>query len=85
MLLRTLSLIAVLASVATASQASEIHRVVTALDANNKSTTLADSQVPAGAWVPEPYPGQRIAGLPGGQQPCSYAIAVFASASSPAR
>jgi mannose-6-phosphate isomerase-like protein (cupin superfamily) len=46
MLLRTLSLIAVLASVATASQASEIHRVVTTLDADNKSTTLADSQVP---------------------------------------
>ena len=46
MFLRTLSLIAVLASVATASQASEIHRVVTTLDANNKSTTLADSQVP---------------------------------------
>ena len=45
MLLRTLSLIAVLASVATASQASEIHRVVTTLDAANKSTTLADSQV----------------------------------------
>jgi mannose-6-phosphate isomerase-like protein (cupin superfamily) len=44
--LRTLSLIAVLASVATASQASDIHRVVTTLDANNKSTTLADSQVP---------------------------------------
>jgi mannose-6-phosphate isomerase-like protein (cupin superfamily) len=46
MLFRTLSLIAVLASVATASQASEIHRVVTTLDADNKSTTLADSQVP---------------------------------------
>src|SRR5580692_5645489 len=45
MLLRTLSLIAVLASVATASQASEIHRVVTTLDSANKSTTLADSQV----------------------------------------
>ena len=45
MLLRTLSLIAVLVSVATASKASEIHRVVTTLDANNKSTTLADSQV----------------------------------------
>ena len=43
MLFRTLSLIAVLASVATASQASEIHRVVTTLDAANKSTTLADS------------------------------------------
>ena len=36
MLLRTLSLIAVLASIATASQAGDIHRVV---------TTLADSQV----------------------------------------
>ena len=45
MLLRTLSAIIVLASVATASQASDIHRVVTTLDANNKSTTLADSQV----------------------------------------
>jgi mannose-6-phosphate isomerase-like protein (cupin superfamily) len=28
------------------SQASEIHRVVTTLDANNKSTTLADSEIP---------------------------------------
>jgi len=46
MLFRTLSLIAVLASVATASQASEIHRVVTTLDVNNRSTTLADGQVP---------------------------------------
>src|SRR5580692_254006 len=45
MLRSTLSLIAVLASIATASQASEIHRVVTTLDAANKSTTLADSQV----------------------------------------
>jgi mannose-6-phosphate isomerase-like protein (cupin superfamily) len=45
MLFKTLSLIAVLASVATASQASEIHRVVTTLDAANKSTTLADGQV----------------------------------------
>jgi len=35
--------IAVLASIATASEASEIHRVVTTLDANNKSTTLSDS------------------------------------------
>jgi mannose-6-phosphate isomerase-like protein (cupin superfamily) len=45
MIFRILSLIAVLASIATASQAGEIHRVVTTLDANNKSTTLADSQV----------------------------------------
>ena len=38
--------IAVLAAVATSSPASEIHRVVTTLDANNRSTTLADSAVP---------------------------------------
>ena len=50
--LRILSLIAVLASVATASQASEIHRVVTMLDANNRSTTLADSQVPLNVSPP---------------------------------
>jgi mannose-6-phosphate isomerase-like protein (cupin superfamily) len=34
-----------LTALATASQASAIHRVVTTLDASNKSTTLADSQV----------------------------------------
>jgi mannose-6-phosphate isomerase-like protein (cupin superfamily) len=45
MLRSTLCSIAVLTALATASQASEIHRVVTTLDANNKSTTLADSQV----------------------------------------
>ena len=38
--------VAVLAAMTTVSHASEIHRVVTTLDANNKSTTLADSQVP---------------------------------------
>jgi mannose-6-phosphate isomerase-like protein (cupin superfamily) len=45
MLCKTLGLIAVVGSLATVSQASEIHRVVTTLDANNKSTTLADGQV----------------------------------------
>ena len=45
MLRSTLSLIAVLASVATASQASDIRRVVVTLDANDRSTTLADGQV----------------------------------------
>jgi mannose-6-phosphate isomerase-like protein (cupin superfamily) len=45
MLRSTLSLIAVLASVATASQASDIRRVVVTLDAYDRSTTLADGQV----------------------------------------
>jgi mannose-6-phosphate isomerase-like protein (cupin superfamily) len=40
-----LSAAAILFACAT-SQASEIHRVVTTLDANNGSTTLADSEVP---------------------------------------
>ncbi|HWX86384.1 MAG TPA: hypothetical protein VNZ48_22520 [Xanthobacteraceae bacterium] len=53
MLRRTLSVIAVLASVATASQASEIHRVVTTLDANNKSTTLATARYSSTSARPE--------------------------------
>ena len=60
-----LSLAAVLLA-CTAGHASEIHRVVTTLDANNKSTTLADSTVTlnvgasgnAGAnlWMTTSYP-----------------------------
>jgi mannose-6-phosphate isomerase-like protein (cupin superfamily) len=46
MLRSTLCPIVVLATLATASSASEIHRVVTTLDANNRSTTLADTEVP---------------------------------------
>jgi mannose-6-phosphate isomerase-like protein (cupin superfamily) len=46
MLRRTMCSIAVLASIATASYASDIHRVVTTLDAANKSTTLFDSVMP---------------------------------------
>ena len=37
--------VAVTASLCSIGHASEIHRVVTTLDANNKSTTLADGQV----------------------------------------
>jgi mannose-6-phosphate isomerase-like protein (cupin superfamily) len=46
MLRSALCSIAVLTLMATASHASDIHRVVTTLDANNRSTTLADSQMP---------------------------------------
>jgi mannose-6-phosphate isomerase-like protein (cupin superfamily) len=46
MLRSALCSIAVLAAMATPGSASEIHRVVTTLDANNRSTTLADSEVP---------------------------------------
>ena len=38
--------IAVTASICSAANANDIHRVVTTLDANNKSTTLFDSNVP---------------------------------------
>ncbi len=58
--------IAVAALIATAANASDIHRVVTALDANNKSTTLFDSSVPldvgksgnpgAVLWITDSYP-----------------------------
>jgi mannose-6-phosphate isomerase-like protein (cupin superfamily) len=57
---------AVLASIATASNASDIHRVVTGLDANNKSTTLFDGTVPldvgksgnpgAVLWITDSFP-----------------------------
>ena len=46
MLRRALCSIAILTSIATVSYASDIHRVVTTLDANNKSTTLFDSVMP---------------------------------------
>jgi mannose-6-phosphate isomerase-like protein (cupin superfamily) len=46
MLRSALCSIAILAAMATPGSASEIHRVVTTLDANNRSTTLADSEVP---------------------------------------
>jgi mannose-6-phosphate isomerase-like protein (cupin superfamily) len=45
MLRKMLFSVAVTASLCSIAQASEIHRVVTTLDANNKSTTLADGQV----------------------------------------
>jgi hypothetical protein len=38
--------IALIASLCTAANASDIHRVVTSLDAANRSTTLLDSNVP---------------------------------------
>lgn len=46
MLSRALCSIAVLLLLTAAGSASDIHRVVTGLDANNKSTTLFDSSVP---------------------------------------
>jgi mannose-6-phosphate isomerase-like protein (cupin superfamily) len=46
MLRSALCSIAILAAMATPGSASDIHRVVTTLDANNRSTTLADSEVP---------------------------------------
>jgi hypothetical protein len=45
MLRKMLCSVAVTVSLCSLATASEIHRVVTTLDANNKSTTLADSQV----------------------------------------
>ena len=57
---RVLCSMAVLASVATASQASDIHRVVTTLDANNKSTTLFDGSVPLNAPVPGRPPSANL-------------------------
>lgn len=45
MLRKIIFSIAVTVSICTIAQASEIHRVVTTLDANNRSTTLADSRV----------------------------------------
>jgi mannose-6-phosphate isomerase-like protein (cupin superfamily) len=45
MLRKMLCSVVVTASICSIANASEIHRVVTTLDANNKSTTLADSQV----------------------------------------
>ena len=59
------SLVAIFVTCSVGS-ASDIHRVVTGLDANNKSTTLFDSQVPlevgksgspgAVLWVTDSYP-----------------------------
>ena len=46
MLHKMLCAVAVAASICSIAQASEIHRVVTTLDADNRSTTLADSEVP---------------------------------------
>jgi mannose-6-phosphate isomerase-like protein (cupin superfamily) len=46
MLRRAIFSIAFLLPIATASHASDIHRVVTGLDANNRSTTLFDSIMP---------------------------------------
>jgi mannose-6-phosphate isomerase-like protein (cupin superfamily) len=46
MFLKTLCSIAVMVSICSAANASEIHRVVTTLDTNNNSTTLFDSSVP---------------------------------------
>ncbi len=46
MLRKILYSAAVTASLCSLATASEIHRVVTTLDADNKSTTLADGQVP---------------------------------------
>jgi mannose-6-phosphate isomerase-like protein (cupin superfamily) len=43
---KTLCSIAVMVSICSAANASDIHRVVTTLDTNNKSTTLFDSNVP---------------------------------------
>jgi mannose-6-phosphate isomerase-like protein (cupin superfamily) len=45
MLRKMLCSLAVTASLCSIAHASEVRRVVTTLDANNKSTTLADSQV----------------------------------------
>jgi mannose-6-phosphate isomerase-like protein (cupin superfamily) len=45
MLRKAVISLAVTASIATAANASDIHRVVTGLDANNRSTTLFDSSV----------------------------------------
>jgi mannose-6-phosphate isomerase-like protein (cupin superfamily) len=42
---RILCSVAITASICSIANASEIHRIVTTLDANDKSTTLADSQV----------------------------------------
>jgi mannose-6-phosphate isomerase-like protein (cupin superfamily) len=59
------SLVAILVTCSVGS-ASDIHRIVTGLDANNKSTTLFDSEVPlevgksgspgAVLWVTDSYP-----------------------------
>jgi mannose-6-phosphate isomerase-like protein (cupin superfamily) len=46
MLRKALCSVVVTAAICSAANASDIHRVVTALDANNKSTTLLDSDVP---------------------------------------
>lgn len=46
MFYKLLCSIALTASTCLAANASEVHRVVTTLDANNKSTTLFDSNVP---------------------------------------
>ncbi len=45
---KTFCAIAVMASACSIASASDIHRVVTTLDDNNKSTTLFDSVVPLG-------------------------------------
>ena len=46
MLRQTIYATAVVASLGAAANASEIHRVVTTLDSNDRSTTLFDDQVP---------------------------------------
>jgi hypothetical protein len=72
--------IALTASLCTAANASDIHRVVTTLDAANRSTTLFDSNVPlhgpgypgAILWITDSSPpgfsqedsGKWFAGLP---------------------
>jgi mannose-6-phosphate isomerase-like protein (cupin superfamily) len=46
MFCKALGLIVIMASICSPANASDIHRVVTTLDVNNKSTTLFDSNVP---------------------------------------